>query len=231
MVERHEQEADFSGPRYTLELREYGDHAEVAILRQPRDGDEAGVFADVWTNGFATVEAARTIRDVMRDRPERWAAWARMSEILGADFVAGLIEAEALSAAEQEATRIEKERKRAKKDREAEEESRRVWMQLFVDRPRIVGRRGNGKFLELEVDTAVEARRIWDWVRWQRPAFDDWYALYEQAGEVAVEKLVLESMLITEKKVKASGLSAGGRRPLRYWRPETAHHDDAGDGE
>ena len=32
-------------------------------------------------------------------------------------------------------------------------------------------------------------------------------------------------MLIEEKRVKASGLAAGGRRPLRYWRPEGVDED------
>jgi hypothetical protein len=87
------------GPIYAIELREHVDGAEVAIVRLPGNPAAAGRSDDVWTTRFADVSAARTVMHVMTGRPDRWAVWARMADILGKDFLTGLIKAEVVEAA------------------------------------------------------------------------------------------------------------------------------------
>lgn len=65
-----------------------------------------------------------------------------------------------------------------------------------------------------------ERERFRDWFRNQRSRYDEFAAFLDGNDAVALERLVLREMLDTERRVKAAGLSAGGRRPLRFWRGE-----------
>ena len=56
-------------------------------------------------------------------------------------------------------------------------------------------------------------------MRWQADAFEGWRDLARSRGTPALEALLFVSMLIGERRAKEEGLSAGGQRPLRYWRP------------
>lgn len=217
---------DRSDPVYVVELREEGGGAEVAIIRIPAAGEPGSLFTDVWVNRFASLEAARAIVQLMMARPDRWALWAKAATRFGQDFVAGLIELEVIAetrlAAQASADRRDAERL-ARRAREA----RTVQVSLVLDQhgPRIVASRGVQHFLVMRFESRIEARRVWDWVRWQRSALQSWFALSMAEGTVALERLIFASMLEDEKRASAAGWSAGGRRPLRYWRPPDPYAD------
>jgi len=205
-------------PIYGVELRELTDGAEVAIVSIPRSGKDAGLQTDVWSARFGNVEAARMIVQVMMSHPKRWGSWVRMAGILGKDFLTGVIEAEVIGAsrlvAEDEAEQ------RADDDQHADGDAETVHLSLMLEgSPRIVAVRGGRVFMVLTLDTIVEARRVWDWVRWQASAFHEWFMLARLSGTTMLEVMILNSMRIDEAAARDAGLAAEGPRPLRYWRP------------
>lgn len=205
-------------PIYGVELREREDGAEVAIVSIPRSGADAGLQSDVWSARVGNVEAARMIVQVMMSHPKRWGAWVRMAKILGRDFLTGVIEAEVIGAsrllAEDEAEQ------RADDERHHGGDAETVQLSLVVGgSPRIVAVRGGRAFMVLTLETIVEARRVWDWVRWQANAFHEWFKLSQLGGATMLEVMILNSMRIDEAAARDAGLAAEGPRPLRYWRP------------
>lgn len=65
-----------------------------------------------------------------------------------------------------------------------------------------------------------ERERFRDWFRCQRDRFQDFAAFLEANDAIALERLLLREMLDAERRAKAAGIAAGGRRPLRFWRGE-----------
>jgi len=76
-------------------------------------------------------------------------------------------------------------------------------------------------FLVLRLDQKAERDRVFDWARWQGLSYHGWRAHWEAHGSIALERLILEGMLRDERRIKAAGLGAGGRRPLKFWRGAT----------
>ncbi len=219
------------GPIYVIELRNRDDGAEVAIVRVPKSATPRGAFEDVWTNRFANLEAARTVMGVMMARPDRWAVWARMASILGADFLTGLIEAEVVEASMVAVREAEEAREDAERRNRAVRDVRVVHVHLVLEGvPRIVASRGASRFMVMMLDSTIEARRVWDWVQWQTDSLQSWFLMAQTRGTAALEQFILDSMLTEEGKAKASGMSAGGRRPLRYWRPSGPPGRETPDG-
>ena len=201
-------------PIYGVELREREDGAEVAIVSIPRSGADAGLQTDVWTASFGNVEAARMIVQVMMSHPKRWASWVRMARMLGRDFLTGVIEAEVIGA-----SRLLAEQ-RAEDDGHDDGDAETVHLSLVLEgSPRIIAVREGRAFMVLTLETIVEARRVWDWVRWQANAFHEWFMLSQLSGATMLEVMILNSMRIDEAAAKDAGLAAEGPRPLRYWRP------------
>ena len=201
-------------PIYGVELREREDGADVAIVSIPRSGADAGLQTDVWTASFGNVEAARMIVQVMMSHPKRWASWVRMARMLGRDFLTGVIEAEVIGA-----SRLLAEQ-RADDDRHDDGDAETVHLSLVLEgSPRIIAVREGSAFMVLTLETIVEARRVWDWVRWQANAFHEWFMLSQLSGATMLEVMILNSMRIDETAARDAGLAAEGPRPLRYWRP------------
>ncbi|WP_380784891.1 hypothetical protein [Sphingomonas sp. R86521] len=206
-------------PIYGVELRERDGGAEVAIVGIPRHGEDGGMATDVWSARFGNVDAARMIVQVMMRRPDRWGSWVRMAKILGGDFLTGVIEAEVIGA-ERLIAEEEAERRADDERREKTRAAVTVHLSLVLEgQPRIVAVRDGVSFMVLTLETVVGARRVWDWVRWQANAFQDWFVLAQLCGATALEVMILNSMRADEEKAKAAGLASRGLRPLRYWRP------------
>ncbi|WP_231420758.1 hypothetical protein [Sphingomonas sp. Leaf205] len=206
-------------PIYGVELREHANGAEVAIFSVHCDGDDDGTASDVWSARFGSVEAARMIVQVMMRHPSRWGSWVRMARILGREFLTGVIEAEVIGAARL----IDEEEAARRTDEERGDKVRSagiVRLSLVLEGPpRIVAVRQGRTFMVMMLETILEARRVWDWVRWQADAFDAWSALARIAGATALEVMILNSMRVDEAAARAAGHAASGPRPLRYWRP------------
>lgn len=205
-------------PIYGVELRELPYGAEVAIVSIPRSIENGGLPTDVWNARFGQVDAARIIVEVMMRNPHRWGSWVRMAKMLGKDFLTGVIEAEVIGASR--LTAEEAEEHENDERYHAERSAKAIDMSLVLDEnPRIVAARDGRAFMVLTLETIVEARRVWDWVRWQAVAFQEWFVLARLGGATALEVMILNSMRIDEAKAKAAGLASSGPRPLRYWRP------------
>jgi len=218
-------------PLYAIELRLHGNEADVAIVSSPRDVADDRLPIDVWRHRFATVDMARAVLQIMMSRPEQWVAWARMAQILGPDFLAGLIEAEVVQAARIAAghDRHPLRHVRLQSGRTAEAETIR-FMLIEKGVPRIVASKGGQPFMMMTFEAAIEARRVWDWTRWQTRSFQHWYDVVRSEGAIALTGLILGSMFAEEERTKAACMPSDETRPLRYWRPLRSGKPDRDSG-
>ena len=208
-----------SGFPYVLRVRRLGTGAEVILCDAARHA--AGRSEDVWRHRFETFEAANTLFLAMLPYPSRWLPWTRMISILGADFIHGLIAAEATMAKQAEERRTRERRRLEESKRRRNEAARRTWMWLVLrgEGPRVVASRGDHRVVIMELETIDEALRVWDWMRWQRRSIDEWLAIFDLEGSEALQAVILRRMVFAERRHKAAGGSRRAGRPLRDWRP------------
>ncbi len=214
---------DASGPQRrianTLEMRNLGTHSAVRLIDATLSAvDRRDV---VWEHRFPTPEPAIRLFLVMLPHPDRWAAWSRMISILGADFLYGLVAAEAEEARIVERRRL-RERKRIEelKGRRTESTGRtRLWMVLYGSRPEIVASRGHQRAVLLRLETVDEALRVWDWLRWQQHLIGEWLRMLDLEGVGPVETRILGGMFRQERRFKEQHTVYDPGRPLREWRP------------
>lgn len=229
-------------PIYLIEMREHEGRTEIAIVSVPRGPAASDASKDVWGHQFGSLKAARVVMQVMMACPDRWPVWARMAVFLGKEFLTGLIEAEVLQARDA-AARTEEAAGAGVRRREAmARRAEFVEVSLVLSgRPRIIATHEGRSFMVIIRDTVSEARRLWDWIRWQTDSLQAWFHLARRYGSPALERFILGSMRAAEESVKAAGLAADGDRPLRDWRPadpasgncrdrEGPKRDDDGDG-
>jgi hypothetical protein len=187
-------------------------------------GNGNGAGPSVWRREHAFVEDAREFHEWMVTRPERWTVWARIAPIVGPDMLALVMESErdrdlrGMAELKEQAAAI------ARTARTVTAASTRI-----LGRSCVTLRRGDedDPFLVIAFVHTVERDRLWDWVRWQTHRYREWRALWEQEGYAALRNLIMGSMIIEERRVKASGLASGGQRPLRLWRG--GRDNDTGD--
>jgi len=193
----------------------------VTLVRRNGDvsPDEGGTT--IWSHTFDTAEEAEHCCQWMRSQPERWAYWGRLASVLGPVYVTAIVS----KGVAEEAIRRRKEEAAA---REAAEQDARL---SLVIESYLVERRGR---FGVNLKRANEREAFWDILfreRWERERFRDWwncqrdrfqeFADYlEDHSAIELERVVLQEMMETERQVKKAGLSAGGRRPLRFWRGE-----------
>ena len=80
--------------------------------------------------------------------------------------------------------------------------------------------RGNEEFWSIKFQEKWERDRFGDWMQRLKHRFSDFADYMTEGDRFELERLLLREMLVTEQAVKKQGLSAGGRRPLRFWRGE-----------
>lgn len=200
------------------------DRGRAIAIRRRHKGVNGGLVADgtVATLRFNTRQEAVDRLDWMNTRPERWEVWGRMAPILGVDTLATFIAAEQ---AKEDAERAEQAARREEEERRAST----VRMACEDDRSKVLItlKRGDdaAPVIRMALSSKAERDRIWDWLRWQTGRYRDWHALCAAKGPQAVEREILEGMLRDEARLRKAGLSAGGRRPLRFWRGD---EEDAG---
>lgn len=208
-----------AGPIYAIELREREKGADVALVRISGRASTVDQTEDVWTNRFASLEAAQVVMHVMATRHDRWAGWVRMADILGAEFLTGLIEAEVVQAGNLDG---EPERRHGSSSsgKGSPNGKDTINVSLMLEGvPRIVASRRGRRFMVLRFDTVDEAWRVWDWVRWQAGCLKQWYDLFETQGVGVLRRLILVSVFAEERRARAAGVLSDEGRPLRYWRP------------
>ena len=185
---------------------------------------------ELWTWEFSSASEARRIIHWMQRDSREWQAWGRLSSVLGADQLIIWLEqqakrerAERLESLREHRMSIALERRKQERRREKEKEVNSYLVddedqrQFGVDL-----RRGGHKtgFFVIWFRERWERERFRDWWRCQKPRFSEFAAFLEKHGAAALERKLLQEMLLIEKKVKQSGMSAGGRRPLRFYRGE-----------
>ncbi|WP_157099179.1 hypothetical protein [Novosphingobium rosa] len=206
--------------RYVAQMEDAG-HAAGPCVRILRSlADDTHVV--VWHVRLDTPEEAASIRDWLTSTPERLRFWGRVAFRLGPDAAGPVILASArfAEAERQEAERRERER--------IEEEARRadeITLYTYTPHkkaPYLGLERGNKRepFFVMRFDERWERDRVCDWLMYQKARFAEMERLFQTSGQLALEKHVLDGMLATEKDARRRGISAGGRRPLRFWRGE-----------
>lgn len=190
----------------------------VEILRRLPDGD----VVPVWSVLLETPKAARALYRWMTSNPVSWSVWGRLSVRLGPEAASRLI---MKAAAEHEQDRIEREREQRAVAKEQARLARQIELFYYDPKkkaPSLGLKRGNENrpFFRMTFTEKWERDRVLDWLRNRREFFAEMEELWSEHGSLALERHILARMRETERDVKARGLSAGGRRPLRFWRGE-----------
>ncbi len=209
----------FVGPdNYVPRLGTGDDACTVEILRRRSDGQ----IVPVWSVVLDGPKAARTLYDWMMTNPPSWSMWGRLSLRVGPEAAGRLI---MKAADEHERVRIEQERLRRENQKEQARLSRQITLYYYDPKkkaPSLGLERGseNSPFFRMTFTEKWERDRVLDWLTNQRAHFADMEELCAKHGALALERHILAGMRETERVVKARGDSAGGRRPLRFWRGE-----------
>lgn len=232
---------------YTIELRTEGREAVVALVKTFVTGSPDAPSVDVWTHRFTGLDAARTVFDAMFAFPARWESWARLASLLGSDFLDGVIETEILKAGagmmtatptDEAGPTRELARRCVGSETEAGEGEIRVRIAIEDGVSRIVASRNGEPFMRLALPTPAQANRVWDWVRWQTGSYWQWFELAEREGPYVVARMIIHSVLDTERRVGTVRGQGDAQRPLRHWRPhprgnvdeydDDGHEEDGG---
>jgi hypothetical protein len=176
------------------------------------DGD---CLRALWIERFDKLDVARGRFEWMLARPHRWPVWARTLSIVGPDTFPPFFEDEV----RRDVVRTGKQRQ------EAETLGRKAADIILTREPH--GHRHSvalwqldrvEPFLLIVMDDEVERDRVWDWLRCKSGRYHRWRAVRRQRGSAAVIRAVVRGMLRDERRLRAAGLTAAGRRPLRLWR-------------
>ncbi|KAA9019610.1 hypothetical protein [Sphingobium limneticum] len=195
-----------------------GNIPRVEILRRRFDGE----VVPVWSVLLGTPKAARTLHKWMMENPESWSVWGRLALRLGTEAAGRMIMA---AATRHEQARIESERERRDAEKEQRRLSREITLYYYDPKkkaPSLGLERGNESrpFFRMTFTEKWERDRVLDWIKHQRAHFADMEEMWAEHGALALERHILAGMRETERDVKARGMGAGGRRPLRFWRGE-----------
>ena len=191
------------------------------LSADPLDRDGARPL-EAWRSYVGT-ERAKMVFAWMSEQPRQWPLWGRIAILFGEDALRPMI----VAAAGQEADRAVRD---AEKSRAAKEATVRRHGQvgLFIldakgERAGLSLKSGdeNSSFFVMRFSEKWERERVLDWLRWQKDFFVGFRDLHNTGGSVALERVIIAGMRETEARVKAQGLSSGGRRPLRFWRGES----------
>lgn len=82
----------------------------------------------------------------------------------------------------------------------------------------VLQRRGaDNPFWRISFSEKWERERFWDWLKWQEHRFEEFSSYLETKSSLQLKSRLLREMLNDEAAAKRMKLSAGGRRPLRFW--------------
>ncbi|MCC4254749.1 hypothetical protein [Sphingobium naphthae] len=190
----------------------------VQILHRLTDGTHIAV----WQLCLDSRDAAAQLYDWMHSKPERWDFWGRLSFRIGAEASGPLILAAAMS---DEQERRATERERREREKSQARLASTITLYLFTPtkkRPYLGLERGNESdpFFVMKFDEKWERDRVSDWLAYQEGKFAEMERIFREFGQLALERHILAGMRATERESKLRGISAGGRRPLRFWRGE-----------
>lgn len=194
------------------------DRSVVSLLRLLPDGCHVAV----WSHRCGTPREADTLFGWMWTQASEWPVWGRTAVRLGEGIVSPII-LEGAQAAADAAAHAAANRERAEAERRRLARQITLWVfDSKKKRPSLGLERGcdDAPFWRMTFAERWERDRVADWLKFQKHRYVDFEALFLEHGDLELERLVLSGMRETEADVKRRGLSAGGRRPLRFWRGE-----------
>jgi hypothetical protein len=193
--------------------------ARLELFRIVQRGEARVEEIPVWSRTYAHRRHAEAILGWMTSQPERWPLWGRLSELVGPERLLTMAVAQVADERSEAARKLLRSRAQARK---AGKRSRSINSYLVekdgefgVDLRRAGHENG---FFAIFFRQSWERERFRDWWRPQAHRFAEFAAFLDEHGAPALERRLLREMQETEKRVKLAGLSAGGRRPLRFWR-------------
>lgn len=209
-------------PAVVLEI----DDATIRLVRELRCDGAPVVRVVAWSAIYADPSLAIDAYEALAHHEDRLVYWSVGATALGPDWlnptISMLVEDYLCQRAEDQVTAA----------READEARRVAAKELAaatkIDLYYLVRKkmfcltldRGDEEFWSIKFQEKWERDRFGDWMQRQKHRFTD-FADYMTGGDrFELERQLLREMLVTEQAVKKQGLSAGGRRPLRFWRGE-----------
>lgn len=175
----------------------------------------------IWQHRFIRARDASGIFEWMVGRRDDWPFWGRLTGLIGPDRLFAAAAADVARARTERAADLLGKRKEAKAVRQREQEISSYLVEkdgrFGVDLTRGDERKG---FFVIWFRENWERERFRDWWRPQHHRFAEFAVLHNAQGALALERMLLREMQDTEKRIKAAGLGAGGRRPLRFYRGE-----------
>lgn len=175
----------------------------------------------IWQRRFIRARDANGIFDWMVERRADWPVWGHLTSLIGPDRLFAAAAADVARTRTERAADLLRKRKEARAVRRKEQEFSSYLVEkdgrFGVDLTRGDHRTG---FFVIWFRESWERERFRDWWRSQHHRFAEFAALHEVQGASALERMLLREMQDTEKRIKAAGLGAGGRRPLRFYRGE-----------
>ena len=165
----------------------------------------------VWSRTFASPEDAEAFTAWLDGRSETWGLWGRIASILGAETLDAVVGREF----NKHADGIAKENKRR------EDEDKIVL--YYDDTKRTFGlklQKGSEPepFWRSGFSNRWERDRLLDWMTWQRDRHEEFHRHATEHGATSLDGLLLKEMMDTERRLRKSGYTVGGQRPLRFWR-------------
>ncbi len=202
------------------------DDATIRLVRELRCDGAAVVRMVAWSAIYADPSLAFDAYEALAHHEDRLTYWSVGATALGADWlnptISMLVEDYLIQRAEDRVTAA----------READEARRVAEKELAaatkIDLYYLVRKkmfcltldRGDEEFWSIKFQEKWERDRFGDWMQRQKHRFADFADYMTEGDRFELERKLLREMLVTEQAVKKQGLSAGGRRPLRFWRGE-----------
>ncbi len=202
------------------------DDATIRLVRELRCDGAAVVRMVAWSATYADPSLAIDAYEALAHHEDRLTYWSVGATALGADWlnptISMLVEDYLIQRAEDRVTAA----------READEARRVAEKELAaatkIDLYYLVRKkmfcltldRGDEEFWSIKFQEKWERDRFGDWMQRQKHRFADFADYMTEGDRFELERKLLREMLVTEQAVKKQGLSAGGRRPLRFWRGE-----------
>jgi hypothetical protein len=193
----------------------------VSLHLQVTISDAIALDEHRWTFGFDTEDGARRAADWIGRHPRDASAACRIgTEAAFADF--DCLMRVRLVQEQLKAEEDERERRRLREEADRRSVSIDSFLvdaggQFGLDLRRFGAKTG---FWRIMFRERWERERFRDWFRLQRARFEEFAVFLDEHDAVALERQLLAEMLDTERRIKAAGRGAGGRRPLRFWRGE-----------
>jgi hypothetical protein len=175
----------------------------------------------IWRRHFARRRDADGIFEWMIERQDEWPFWGHLTSLIGPDRLFAAAAEDVARARSARAADLLRNRNEARAARRKEQRISSYLVEKHGQFGVNLKRGGQKKgFFVMWFRESWERERFRDWWRPQHHRFAEFAALHDAQGAPALERMLLREMQDTEKRIRAAGLGAGGRRPLRFYRGE-----------